>query len=112
MFNGFTDLEFDIFELPGFEARMPAIRARITPLMKELGAMMTQPLRLATGLELYPHPAQHMRRRVNAPEETWVAFSRSPRAYKPFIHTRLAVNASGVRITCHLEDYADDKRHQ
>lgn len=108
-FNGFTENDFAIFEIPGFEARMPALKAQITPKLKALGEIITPSLREATGQELYPHVAQHLRRTVNAPEETWVAFSRSLRAYKPFVHTRVAINGEGMKIVCHLEDYADDK---
>jgi len=108
-FNGFTEREFDIFDLQGFDARMPAIRAHVTPKLKALGEMVAPPLREATGMAFYPHVAQHLRRTVNAPEETWVAFSRSLRAYKPFVHMRVAINREGIRIVCHLEDYADDK---
>jgi uncharacterized protein YktB (UPF0637 family) len=108
-FHGFSVQEFDIFDLPGFDTRMPALKARITPKLKALGEALTPRLREATGLEFYPHVALHLRRTVNAPEETWVAFSRSPRAYKPFVHTRVAINGAGIKIVCHLEDYADDK---
>ena len=38
-----------------------------------------------------------------------MAFSRSARAYKPFVHVRVAINAKSVRTSVFVEDYADDK---
>lgn len=74
-----------------------------------MAAIITPRLEEATGLEFYGHVAMHMRRRTNPPVETWAAFCRSPRSYKPFVHTRLAVNGNGVKIVLHVEDDADDK---
>ena len=109
LFSGFTDREFEIFTLPGFETRMPAIRAEITPKLKELGEQLAPALREAAGREFHPHVAQHLRRTVNPPVETWVAFSPSPRAYKPFIHFRVAINGEGLKVACYLEEDAEDK---
>ena len=89
---------------------MPRLRAQITPKLKEMASIITPRLEEATGLEFYGHVAMHMRRTVNPPVETWAAFCRSPRAYKPFVHTRLAINSNGVKIVLHVEDDADDKQ--
>jgi uncharacterized protein YktB (UPF0637 family) len=107
--RGFTKREFEIFDLPSFEARMPVLKAEITPRLKALGERIAPLLSEQAGHTLYPHVAQHMRRTVNAPDETWAAFSREKRAYKPFVHTRVAINGESVKIVCHLEDYARDK---
>src|SRR5258706_631491 len=104
----FTQSDFDVFSIPGFEARMPRLRAQITPKLKEMASIITPRLEEATGLEFYGHVAMHMRRSVNPPIETWAAFCRSPRAYKPFVHTRLAVHGSGVKIDLQLEGRARD----
>src|ERR1041385_1305687 len=105
----FTQSDFDVFSIPGFEARMPQLRAQITPKLKEMASIITPRLEEATGLEFYGHVAMHMRRTVNPPVETWAAFCRSSRAYKPFVHTRLAINGNGIKIVLHVEDDADDK---
>jgi len=110
VFNGFSSSDFDVFSLPDFASRMPVLKAQITPKLKAIGEEFAPKLSRAIGHTVYPHVAQHLRRSVNAPEETWVAFAREKRAYKPFIHTRIAINGNGVRITVHLEDYAEDKR--
>jgi uncharacterized protein YktB (UPF0637 family) len=108
-FNGFTEREFEIFQIPGFEARMPAIRAEVTPKLKALGEHLTPALREASGVEFHPHVAQHLRRTVNPPVETWVAFSPSTRAYKPFTHFRVAINGEGLKIVCHVEEDSEEK---
>jgi uncharacterized protein YktB (UPF0637 family) len=108
-FNGFTDREFEIFALPSFEARMPALKAEITPRLKALGDQLAPALQERLASEIHPHVAQHLRRSVNPPVETWVAFSRSPRAYKPFVHFRVAINGEGVKVVCYLEEDAEDK---
>src|SRR5438067_925414 len=106
---GFSKSDFDIFALPTYAERMPEIRAHITPKLRELGEFITPRLCERTGMEFHPHVALHMRRTVNPPVITWVAFGRSPRAYKPFIHFRLAIEEAGMRVSCFLEDEADDK---
>jgi uncharacterized protein YktB (UPF0637 family) len=108
-FNGFTEHEFDIFDLQGFAVRMPAIRAEITPRLKVLGEQLAPALPELAHRELYPHVAQHLRRTVNPPVETWVGFSPSPRAYKPFVHFRVAINGGGLKVVCHLEEDSEDK---
>jgi uncharacterized protein YktB (UPF0637 family) len=109
LFKGFSQEDFDIFDLQGYQARMPRLRSEITPKLKELAAILTPKLIADTGLELYPHVALHMRRTVNPPEETWAAFARNARAYKPFVHFRVAVNRNGMKVVCFVEDDADDK---
>lgn len=108
-FTGFTDEDFAVFEIPGFEARMPALKGRISPKLKALGEQLAPEVSEAAGQALYPHVAQHLRRSVNAPEETWVAFSRDRRGYKPYVHLRAAINAEGVKVACFMEEYAEDK---
>jgi uncharacterized protein YktB (UPF0637 family) len=105
----FTDKEFEVFEIPGFDARMPRIREAITPRLRELGNQIAPILEAESGLRMSPQVAMHLRRTVNPPEETWVSFCREARGYKPYVHLRLAVNLHGVKYTCYLEEDADDK---
>lgn len=109
VFEGFDALDFAVFELPTFEARMPALRERLTPKMRGLGEDLLPALRKMLGEELHAHTAQHLRRRTNPPEATWVAFSPSRKAYKPFTHYRVSISASGLRCVVFEEDYADEK---
>ncbi|MCW3099689.1 MAG: hypothetical protein JWL77_5307 [Chthonomonadaceae bacterium] len=108
-FSGFTQDDFGVFEIDGFAARMPQLRAQIKPKLMQIGQILTARLSEIAGEPLHPHVAQHLRRTVNAPVETWVAFSRSPRAYKPFVHLRCGISAEKVRVTVFVEDYADEK---
>ncbi len=109
MAERFAAQDFAVFEVDGFAARMPLLRAQITPKLMVLGEALTKPLAEIVGEPLFPHVARHLRRTVNAPEETWVAFAREKRAYKPYVHLRVAVSAKGLRVTVFCEDYADDK---
>lgn len=108
-FNGFTADDFAIFEIPGFMDRMPRIRQQITPKLAAIGESLGPVLSERLGAPLFPHVAQHLRRTVNPPEWTWVAFARTARAYKPYVHYRVALSAENVRIVLFVEDDALDK---
>ncbi len=108
-FNGFTQRDFEIFDLPDFSIRMPTLKSEITPKLKALAEVIAPQLPEITGHSMHVHVAAHLRRTVNPPEETWAAYAREKRAYKPFVHFRTAINGNGVKIACFLEDYADDK---
>ena len=108
-FGGFTKEDFAVFDVPDFAERMPLLRATVKPKLTLIGEALTESLSKAMGEPLFPHVAQHLRRTVNPPEVTWVAFSRSPRAYKPFVHLRVAISVDKVRVLAFVEDYADDK---
>jgi uncharacterized protein YktB (UPF0637 family) len=108
-FSGFTADDFDVFSIPDFAGRMGAIRARIRPRLIELGEDLSGPIESALGIPTFPHVAQHMRRRVNPPVETWVAFTRDRKGYKRWTHYRIAISGAGARVTVFVEDDADDK---
>jgi len=108
-FPGFEAADFEVFTIPDFADRMAAIRERVRPKLAALGADLRETVEQASGRPAFPHVAQHMRRRVNPPEETWVAFCRDKKGYKRWTHYRVAVSAAGVRVTTFVEDDADDK---
>ncbi len=108
-FTGFTDSDFEIFQLPDFASRMPALKTNITPKLKDLGEELAPRLSEIYGQTLYPHVAQHLRRSVNAPVATWVAFAKEKRAYKPFVHLRAAITGEDFRCLLFVEDYAGEK---
>jgi uncharacterized protein YktB (UPF0637 family) len=105
----FTQEHYDIFTVPGFDPRMERIKGEITPRLKELGGILSPKLEEKSGLRMTSQVAQHLRRSVNPAEETWVAFCREARGYKPYVHLRLAINQFGVKFACYLEEDADDK---
>ena len=108
-FAGFNEADFEIFDIGGFTERMAGIRKHIKPKLIQLGQLLSERLSLAMDEPLYPHIAQHLRRTVNPPVHTWVAFARSPRAYKPFVHLRVAINREHLVLLTFVEDYADEK---
>jgi uncharacterized protein YktB (UPF0637 family) len=108
-FPGFRESDFETFCIPDFAARMGAIRSELRPKLIALGEQLVPRLATVATGPFVAHTAAHMRRRTNPPPATWVAFGRSPRGYKRFVHFRLAVNDSGLRVTVHVEDDSDDK---
>lgn len=108
-FPGFTADDFDVFSIPDFAARMGAIRGQIRPKLVALGADLQPGIEDIVGGDAVPHAAQHMRRRVNPPAETWVAFARDRKGYKRWTHYRVAISGEGIRVTVFVEDDADDK---
>jgi len=108
-FSGFTQSDFDIFELPDFATRMPALKSNLTPKLKELGAELTPRLTELYGQTLHPHVALHLRRSVNTPVSTWVAFAKEKRGYKPYVHLRAAITGDEFRCLVFVEDYAEEK---
>lgn len=108
-FPGFDAQDFELFAIPDFAGRMGEIRARLRPKLAALGADLAGPITACLDRPAFPHVAQHMRRRVHPPPETWVAFARDRKGYKRWTHLRVAVSGSGVRVTVFVEDDADDK---
>jgi uncharacterized protein YktB (UPF0637 family) len=108
-FEGFEPADFEVFEAPDFSQRMPRLKARITPKLKLVAAALNERMTETLGEVVYPHVALHLRRSVNPPVETWAAFARNARAYKPYVHLRAAISADRVRVLVFVEDYADEK---
>jgi uncharacterized protein YktB (UPF0637 family) len=107
-FAGFTGKDFQIFAIPGFPGRMAAIRGQIQPklfaLAEEIGPKLTK----AAGSDVFSHVAKHMRRTVNPPEDTWVAFGPAKRGYKKGQHFKIAISRRSVRFLFEIgPEYAD-----
>lgn len=90
-FQGFEQADFDSFVIDGLEPRMEAIRSRIQPKFKALGADLLNYVSALSGEEMYVHIAQHARRKVNPPIDTWMAFSSSKRGYKALPHFQIGL---------------------
>ena len=108
-FEGFAYEDFAVFEIEGFADRMPQVRERVKPKLMAIGAALAEPLADILDEPLYAHVAQHLRRTVNPPVETWAAFAKEKRAYKPYVHLRVAVSVEKVRVMVFVEDYAEEK---
>lgn len=94
----FSDDVFSVFHIPGFQERMHALRAIVRPRLISIGDALAPDLTALAGHPMYPHVAAHMRRRVNPPDDTWVAWSRSARGYKAYAHFEVGVSGEGVFV--------------
>ncbi|MCS6776555.1 MAG: DUF1054 family protein [Chloroherpetonaceae bacterium] len=108
-FNGFLPEDFEVFAVPEFAPRMARIRQCLQPKLLRIGEALAPRLSEALQETVYPHVARHLRRTVNPPQETWVAFARNPRAYKPFVHLRVTISEERIRVLVFCEDDAPDK---
>lgn len=90
-FQGFTPSDFQTFTIDGLEARMEAIRERIQPKFKAIGEALLDDVSLLAGNEMHLHIAKHLRRKTNAPKDTWMAFSSNKRGYKQHPHFQVGL---------------------
>ena len=97
-FEGFSAKDFEVFTIPDFAGRMGGIRARIQPKLLALGEALAPTLAGSVGGEVFAHVAKHMRRTVDPPEDTWVAFGLEKRGYKKAQHLKVAISRHCVRF--------------
>ncbi|WP_046175173.1 YktB family protein [Domibacillus indicus] len=90
-FNGFTAHDFEAFHIQGLEERMAAIQERIQPKFKLLGEVLADDLSVMLGQEMYLHIARHARRKVNPPNDTWLAIAHNKRGYKQHPHFQVGL---------------------
>ncbi|MFD2612866.1 YktB family protein [Paenibacillus gansuensis] len=91
VFSGFTQHDFDTFTVEGLEPRMEAIRSRIQPKFRAIGHALTEDMSMLAGQEMFLHIAQHLRRKTNAPVDTWMAFAPNKRGYKMHPHFQIGL---------------------
>jgi uncharacterized protein YktB (UPF0637 family) len=91
LFAGFTEYDFDGFTLPSLEERMAFIIGGPRPKLEALGADLAPALAGLTGQPMYPIVAKHARRKVNPPNDTWVAWSANKRGYKMMPHFQVGM---------------------
>jgi uncharacterized protein YktB (UPF0637 family) len=108
-FDGFSDKAFRIFAIPDFAGRMAAIRAQIQPELFALADELGPHLRSIVGSEVFSHVAKHMRRTVNPPDDTWVAFGPEKRGYKKTQHFKVAISRHCVRFLFEIGPEHADK---
>ncbi|HWI64036.1 MAG TPA: DUF1054 family protein [Symbiobacteriaceae bacterium] len=90
-FPGFTADDFAGFRLPSLDERMAFIKSGPRPKLEALGADLTPFLTELTGQPVYPITAKHLRRKVNPPDDTWVAWSANKRGYKMLPHFQVGL---------------------
>ncbi|WP_033541650.1 YktB family protein [Planococcus sp. CAU13] len=91
-----NEKHFQVFETPGLEARMAALAEKVRPKFEELGEQYAVFFSGKTGEEFHPHVAKHMRRTVNPPNDSWVAFAPNKRGYKAVPHFQIGLWDSHV----------------
>lgn len=109
-FAGFAKSDFDIFLIPEFHDRMSALRTTVRPKLAMLGDDLAPRLEDIAGHPMFPHTASHARRRVNPPDDTWVAFSRSERGYKRYAHFEVGLSVHGVFVRFSVKPEGDDDK--
>jgi len=85
-FTGFNDQDFDVFSVPGLEARMEALIEHVRPKLELIGAELAPLVSALAGEDMFVHVAKHARRKVNPPIDTWVAWAANKRGYKALPH--------------------------
>ncbi|MCG3172243.1 MAG: hypothetical protein GMKNLPBB_00389 [Myxococcota bacterium] len=106
---GFANEDFALFRIPGFEERMEAIAGRIRPRLVEIGEELQAEMLKHLGVHVFPHVAKHARRTVNPPDETWVAFGPSKKAYKKFGYMALVISEGGIHTRVVVKDENEDR---
>ncbi|TWI55834.1 YktB family protein [Halalkalibacter nanhaiisediminis] len=89
--TGFTKNDFDVFHIEGLDERMEGIQTLIQPKFKEIGEVLASDLSMAIGNEMHLHIAKHARRKVNPPNDTWLAICDNKRGYKKHPHFQLGL---------------------
>lgn len=97
-FEGWQASAFEAMAVPGFAARMEAIRRHVRPRLEAIARELAPGLSERVGEPLHPYVAQHARRTVNPPEDTWCAWSASARGYKKHAHFQLGIRAHHVYV--------------
>lgn len=87
----FTEKDFDVFTIEGLDPRMAGIRSTIQPKFQELDDYFAEELGEKLETEFFVHIAQHRRRTVYPPENTWSALSQKKRGYKMEAHFQLGI---------------------
>lgn len=106
---GFTPVDFEVFKVEDFSARMQQIYAHVRPKLLKLGDELAPELGRKLHLEFFPHVAKHARRTVNPPPETWAAFGPSPRGYKRYGYLALCISGVGLHARVVVKSEADNR---
>lgn len=86
----FTDADFEVFKDDTLAGRMTKIKTIIDPKFLSLATRL-EPIFKLQQVMLYPHVAKHMRRTVNPPVDTWIAFGPQKRGYKKDPHLEIGL---------------------
>lgn len=107
MATSFTKADLAIFDIMDFKGRMQALKETIRPKLVALGDEIAPLLMTQFKQEFFPHTAKHMRRKVNPPDETWVALGPQSRGYKAYVYFALCVGKDGAQARVVMKDECD-----
>ena len=97
-FSGFEQTDFNVFSIDGLDERMDALKKNIRPKLTTLGEEIAPYLSEKTNLDIHFHVAKHARRKVNPPDDTWVAFANNKRGYKKLPHFQIGLFGSHLFV--------------
>jgi uncharacterized protein YktB (UPF0637 family) len=87
----FTAADFDVFTIPGLEPRMQALIETVRPKLQQIGDETAPWLSAVCGEPMFVHVAKHARRTINAPNDSWVAWSNNKKGYKSHPHFQVGL---------------------
>ncbi len=90
-FTGFHPIDFETFTIEGLDARMEAIRTNIQPKFHQISDDLLDEMTVLSEQEMFFHYAKHLRRTVNPPKDTWMAFCDNKRGYKQHPHFQIGL---------------------
>ncbi|SIS38088.1 YktB family protein [Salimicrobium flavidum] len=90
-FSGFTEKDFEVFQIDGLEERMEVLRSRVSPKLEDIAQTIAPDLAAQTGDEMFVHVAKHARRSKNPPDDTWAAIANNKRGYKKIPHFQVGM---------------------
>ncbi len=100
----FTRDDLAVFSIPDFAKRMAAIKAKIRPKLEALGEELGPALMTSFKQEFFAHTAKHLRRKVNPPDETWVALGPESRGYKAYVYFAFCIGKAGAQARVVMKD--------
>lgn len=87
----FKEEDFSIFLIEGVTERMAAIKETIQPKFQVIGQDLVKSLTDEALQDMYLHIAKHARRKVNPPQDTWLAICDNKRGYKQHPHFQVGL---------------------
>lgn len=93
-----TEQDFNVFTIDGLEPRMTALIDIVRPKFNQLGESFSNYFTVQLEEEFFPHVAKHARRKVNPPNDSWVAFAPNKRGYKAMPHFQIGLFESHLFI--------------
>lgn len=98
MIPSFTKSDFEVFEIDGLTQRMQALTETVRPKFHAYGENYKNFFTAQIGSEFHVHVAKHLRRTVNPPNDSWVAFAPNKRGYKAIPHFQIGLWGSHAFI--------------